>query len=119
MLSAVRVARCVHQTADDSQVRRVLPWPFRRTCSSAPARDDDVRAPDSAGVPESVTMLPSSRHNAADQVRAYVAANACGARRVIVEPVAANMGVVPPQRGSSWPWRETRAPAGRCSSSMR
>ncbi len=53
--------------------------------------------PDSAGVPESITMhTVVAGYNAIDEVRAYVAARGTDLAAVIVEPVAANMGVVPP-----------------------
>jgi glutamate-1-semialdehyde 2,1-aminomutase len=56
--------------------------------------------PDSAGVPESVTMhTVVADYNAPDDVRAYVAARGADLAAIIVEPVAANMGVVPPQEG--------------------
>jgi glutamate-1-semialdehyde 2,1-aminomutase len=67
--------------------------------------------PDSAGVPESVTMhTVVADYNAGEQVRAYVAAKGAELAAVIVEPVAANMGVVPPADGFLAELREaTRA----------
>ncbi len=55
--------------------------------------------PDSAGVPEAVTAhTVVARYNAIDEVRRYVAAEGTALAAVIVEPVAANMGVVPPEK---------------------
>ncbi len=56
--------------------------------------------PDSAGVPAAYageTLV--ARYNDADSVRALFAANAGKIACVIVEPVAANMGVIPPAEG--------------------
>jgi glutamate-1-semialdehyde 2,1-aminomutase len=56
--------------------------------------------PDSAGVPESITMHTLvARYNAEGDVRAWVAAHGSELAAVIVEPIAANMGVVPPDEG--------------------
>ena len=57
-------------------------------------------APDSAGVPAEMAAdtLPA-RYNGAASVRALLEANPGQVAAVIVEPVAANMGVVPPQPG--------------------
>ena len=111
VMSAVRVARaftkrptilkfagCYHGHSDGMLVR----------AGSGPMT---FALPDSAGVPESVTMhTVVADYNAADQVRAYVAAKASELAAVIVEPVAANMGVVPPQPGFLMALREaTRA----------
>ena len=53
--------------------------------------------PDSAGVPEAVTAhTVVAGYNAIDEVRRYVDADGSALAAVIVEPVAANMGVVPP-----------------------
>jgi glutamate-1-semialdehyde 2,1-aminomutase len=111
VMSAVRVARaftkrptilkfagCYHGHSDGMLVR----------AGSGPMT---FALPDSAGVPESVTMhTVVADYNVADQVRAYVAAYASELAAVIVEPVAANMGVVPPQEGFLAALREaTRA----------
>ncbi len=56
--------------------------------------------PDSAGVPKGYaenTLL--ARYNDAESVRALFAANPNEIACVVVEPVAANMGVVPPEEG--------------------
>ncbi|MBI3771009.1 MAG: glutamate-1-semialdehyde 2,1-aminomutase [Deltaproteobacteria bacterium] len=100
VMSAIRVARaftkrptvlkfagCYHGHSDGLLVR----------AGSGPMT---FALPDSAGVPESVTMhTVVADYNAGDQVRAYVAAKGSELAAVIVEPVAANMGVVPPHEG--------------------
>lgn len=111
VMSAVRVARaftqrpvvlkfagCYHGHSDGLLVR----------AGSGPMT---FALPDSAGVPESVTMhTVVADYNDADQVRTYVAANGHRLAAVIVEPVAANMGVVPPAEGFLAELREvTRA----------
>jgi glutamate-1-semialdehyde 2,1-aminomutase len=99
-MSAIRVARafttrstilkfagCYHGHSDGLLVR----------AGSGPMT---FALPDSAGVPEAVTMLTAvASYNAIDQVHAYVAARGAELAAVIVEPVAANMGVVPPSEG--------------------
>lgn len=56
--------------------------------------------PDSAGVPEALAALTRvARYNSLDQLEHYLAADPKGIAAVIVEPVAANMGVVPPAPG--------------------
>jgi glutamate-1-semialdehyde 2,1-aminomutase len=56
--------------------------------------------PDSAGVPEAVTMHTAvADYNAIEEVRAYVAAHQAELAAIVVEPIAANMGVVPPVAG--------------------
>jgi glutamate-1-semialdehyde 2,1-aminomutase len=100
VMSAVRVARaftgrptvlkfagCYHGHSDGLLVR----------AGSGPMT---FALPDSAGVPESITMhTVVGDYNASDQVRAYVDAQGEKLAAVIVEPVAANMGVVPPADG--------------------
>ena len=57
-------------------------------------------APDSAGVPaEMAADTLTARYNDAASVRALLEANPGQVAAVIVEPVAANMGLVPPQPG--------------------
>ena len=57
-------------------------------------------APDSAGVPaEMAADTLTAKYNDAASVRALLEANPGQVAAVIVEPVAANMGVVPPQPG--------------------
>lgn len=98
VMSAVRVARaftgrptvlkfagCYHGHSDGLLVR----------AGSGPMT---FALPDSAGVPESITMhTVVADYNAPEQVRAYVEARGAQLAAVIVEPVAANMGVVPPR----------------------
>ncbi len=56
--------------------------------------------PDSAGVPEAVTAhTVVASYNVAEEVRRYVEAEGDALAAVIVEPIAANMGVVPPVAG--------------------
>lgn len=56
--------------------------------------------PDSAGVPASVAEHTlTATYNDLDSVEQLLAANLNDVAAVIVEPVAANMGVVPPQKG--------------------
>ncbi len=56
--------------------------------------------PDCAGVPEALAALTRvAPYNALDAVERYFAADPKGIAAVIVEPLAANMGVVPPAAG--------------------
>jgi glutamate-1-semialdehyde 2,1-aminomutase len=56
--------------------------------------------PDSAGVPEALAALTLvARYNSLEAVERYFLAEPRGIAAVIVEPVAANMGVVPPAPG--------------------
>lgn len=56
--------------------------------------------PDSAGIPEAVaSQTLVARHNDLDQVRDLVAAEGDAIAAIIVEPVAGNMGLVPPAAG--------------------
>src|ERR1700730_283197 len=56
--------------------------------------------PDSAGVPEALVALTRvAPYNSLEAVDRYFAADPRGIAAVIVEPVAANMGVVPPSPG--------------------
>ena len=54
--------------------------------------------PDSAGVPEALAALTRiAPYNSPEAVESYFAADPKGIAAVIVEPLAANMGVVPPR----------------------
>jgi glutamate-1-semialdehyde 2,1-aminomutase len=56
--------------------------------------------PDSAGVPEALAALTRvARYNSLDAVEGYLRAQRREIAAVIVEPVAANMGVIPPAPG--------------------
>src|ERR1700730_344330 len=56
--------------------------------------------PDSAGVPEALAALTwIGRYNSLEAVERYLGAEPRGIAAIIVEPVAANMGVVPPAPG--------------------
>jgi len=69
--------------------------------------------PDSAGVPEAVTAhTVVAGYNAADEVRRYVEAEGNALAAVIVEPVAANMGVVLPAEGFLRQLREATRQCG-------
>jgi len=112
-MSAVRVARaftqrstilkfagCYHGHSDGLLVR----------AGSGPMT---FALPDSAGVPESVTMhTVVADYNAIDDVRTFVAARGGELAAVIIEPVAANMGVVPPAPGFLAALREATAACG-------
>jgi len=112
-MSAVRVARaftqrstilkfagCYHGHSDGLLVR----------AGSGPMT---FALPDSAGVPESVTMhTVVADYNAIDDVRTFVAARGGELAAVIIEPVAANMGVVPPAPGFLAALREGTAACG-------
>jgi glutamate-1-semialdehyde 2,1-aminomutase len=112
-MSAVRVARaftqrstilkfagCYHGHSDGLLVR----------AGSGPMT---FALPDSAGVPESVTMhTVVADYNAVDEVRTFVAARGAELAAVIIEPVAANMGVVPPAPGFLAALREATAACG-------
>ena len=113
VMSAVRVARaftgrptilkfagCYHGHSDGLLVR----------AGSGPMT---FALPDSAGVPESITMhTVVADYNTSDQVRAYVEAQGANLAAVIVEPVAANMGVVPPREGFLRELREATQACG-------
>ena len=56
--------------------------------------------PDSPGVPAEVARLTlTAEYNSLDSVRKLVAENSGGIACIIVEPVAGNMGTVPPREG--------------------
>jgi glutamate-1-semialdehyde 2,1-aminomutase len=56
--------------------------------------------PESAGIPEAITsMTLVAAYNAPDEVSAFVEANRDTLAAIVVEPIAANMGVVPPAPG--------------------
>lgn len=113
VMSAIRVARaftgrsavlkfagCYHGHSDGLLVR----------AGSGPMT---FGLPDSAGVPESVTMhTVVADYNAVEEVRGYVAACGDDLAAVIVEPVAANMGVVPPEPGFLEALRESTRACG-------
>jgi glutamate-1-semialdehyde 2,1-aminomutase len=69
--------------------------------------------PDSAGIPESTTMATLvASFNSIDEVRAYLGAYGEQIAAVIVEPIAANMGVVEPQDGFLADLRDVTRSAG-------
>jgi len=76
--------------------------------------------PDSAGVPEALAQLTlTAPFNDLDAVRAIFRERGREIAAVIVEPVAGNMGVVPPRPASSRGSASSRSPTTRCSSSTR
>ncbi len=69
--------------------------------------------PDSEGVPEAVTALTRiAEFNHVDEVSAYFRAEGRDIAAVIVEPIPANMGVVPPRPGFLEMLRERTTEAG-------
>ena len=69
--------------------------------------------PDSAGVPEAITAQTAvAEYNAVGEVRAYFEAYGREIAAVIVEPVAANMGVVVPAEGFLEALREVTLASG-------
>ena len=102
-MSAIRLARGVHPPRPDPQVRRLLPRPRRRAARRAPApasrRSASRRRP---GVPTGgaadTIVCP---YNDVDAAAAAVERYGEGLAAIIVEPVAGNMGVVPPDPASS------------------
>ena len=69
--------------------------------------------PDSEGVPEAVTALTRiAEFNDVDEVSAYFRAEGPEIAAVIVEPIPANMGVVPPRPGFLEMLRELTTEAG-------
>ena len=56
--------------------------------------------PDSAGIPEAITSFTLvASYNAAAEAEAFVDAHGDSLAAVVIEPIAANMGVVPPEPG--------------------
>ena len=77
-------------------------------------------SPDSPGVPKSLAELTLvAGYNDLDSVRALFDAHGEEIACVFVEPVAGNMGCVPPKRASSKACASCATRAGRCSSSTR
>ena len=99
-MSAVRLARGRDPTRPADQVRRQLPRPRRRAARERRLGPDDARDPVDPGVPSGVAgdtiVLP---YNDIDAVAAAVAEYGEGLAAILVEPVAGNMGVVPPAPG--------------------
>ena len=122
-MSAIRLARGVHAPRPDPQVRRLLPRPRRRAAR-------ERRAPGSRrsgsrrrracprGVAGRHDRLPPT--TTSTRAAAAVERYGEGLAAILVEPVAGNMGVVPPApglpRGAA---RALRRVAARCSSSTR
>lgn len=69
--------------------------------------------PDSAGVPEAVaSQTLVARHNQLEDVRAYLQSDGDDIAAVVVEPVAGNMGLIPPPDGFLAALREVTERAG-------
>jgi glutamate-1-semialdehyde 2,1-aminomutase len=112
-MSAVRVARaftkrsnvlkfagCYHGHADGLLAR----------AGSGPIT---FSLPDSAGIPSTVTAHTAvAEYGAIDEVRRYVAAHGSELAAIIVEPIAANMGVVTPPAGFLEALRELATASG-------
>ena len=78
----------------------MLSWAFRCTSGKSRKPELDSRIPDSAGVPAGCTQdTLSAIYNDLASVEALFAEYPKEIAAVIVEPVAANMGVVPPKKG--------------------
>ena len=100
-MSAIRLARGFTSPRPDPEVRRLLPRPRRRA-----ARERRLRVWRRSGIPSS-PGVPSGAaqdtivcpYNDVDAAAAAVAEWGEGLACVIVEPVAGNMGVVPPEPG--------------------
>ena len=101
-MSALRARARLHRPRRDREVRRLLPRPRRRACSSRPARASSRSAlPDSPGRagglrPRDTLVAP---YNDLAAVEPLFEAHGAEIAAVIVEPVAGNMGVVPPAPG--------------------
>ena len=100
-MSAVRLARGVHAPRPRDQVRRLLPRPRRPVPRRAPARASRRSA--SPRRPACRAASPPTRssceYNDVDGVAAAVERYGEGLAAILVEPVAGNMGCVPPAPG--------------------
>ena len=71
--------------------------------------------PDSAGVPASmVSETLNARYNDLDSVKTLLESNAKGIAAILIEPVAGNMGCIPPQPGFLEGLRELADRYGAC-----
>ena len=99
-MSAVRLRARVHAARPRDQVRRVLPRPRRRPPRERRLRPGDARHPLHPGVPPNATAdTVVCPFNDVDAVAAAVERYGEGLAAILVEPVAGNMGVVPPAPG--------------------
>ena len=102
-MSALRLARGVHRPRQDRQVRRRLPRPRRRRSWRRPAPAlatlGDPGQPRRRPRPSSPTRCVAEYNDLAAVRRACPSATATRSPAIIVEPVAGNMGVVPPRAG--------------------
>ena len=96
----VKFAGCYHGHADALLVR-------------AGSGATTLGVPDSEGVPEAVTALTRvAEFNQQDEVEAFLRAEGREIAAVILEPIPANMGVVPPKPGFLERLRERTREAG-------
>ena len=100
-MSAIRLARAATRPRPDRQVRGLLPRPRRRAARERRLRGRDARDPVDAracrpAVAADTIVCP---FNDLDAAAAAVARYGEGLAAVLVEPVAGNMGVVPPEPG--------------------
>ena len=100
-MSALRLARGFTQPRPHPQVRRLLPRPRRRAARERRLRPRDARRSRRrpACRPASPPTRSSARTTTSTAVAAAVARYGEGLAAIIVEPVAGNMGVVPPAPG--------------------
>ena len=121
-MTAVRLARGATGRAEDPEVRGLLPRPPRRAARAAGQRRRHARPARVGGRHRGHRRRHDRRARTTTSTRSTRVSprTATSSRRVLVEPVAANMGLVPPDR--RLPRRTARAvhraPA-RCSSSTR
>ena len=99
-MSALRLARGSDASRPRPQVRRVLPRPRRRAPRERRVGRHDPRAPSTPGIPAGAradTIV--CRFNDIDGVAAACERYGEGLAAILVEPVAGNMGCVPPAPG--------------------
>ena len=121
-MSAIRARARVHAARPDPQVRGRLPRPRRRAARRGGLRAGDARHPRERRRARPALRRTRSSRPTTTSMRAAAAVERYGEglAAIIVEPVAGNMGVVPP--GAGLPRGAARARAthrARCSSSTR
>ena len=100
-MSAVRVARAATRPREDRQVRRVLSRPRRRVSGPGRIGRADAGRPDQPRRDARRGRRHAGRQLQRSRRRSSVSSTPTAVRspRVIVEPIAGNMGVVPPADG--------------------